>query len=341
MMFGWREVFSYAECPHCGSLHLLTVPADLGRFYPRQYYSLAAPARPKRKGTGVRGQFARWLLASRSGIAERASRLLVRKYPFLRWLRLCSASTKAAVLDVGCGSGGLLYRMRRWGFSNLRGVDPFTGNTVREPGLVVERAELAQVEATFDVIMFNHVLEHVADPLATLTLARAKLRPGGAILVRIPVAGSHLAQRFGANWFNLDAPRHLAIPSRRGMTILAERAGLDLVHAEYDGDEKSIIMSERYARDVPMIAPEMDLDRQGRRAKVRLARQLNRTGDGDLGVFVLRRPSAAPAPDGETCARNGTLLSREQTPPSGPAGESLLGRSQVEAEAAQSPRTPR
>lgn len=299
-MFGWREVFSYAECPHCGSLHLPTVPADLGRFYPSQYYSLAAPARPERKGAGVRGQFARWLLASRSSIADRASRLLARKYPFLRWVRLCGASTKSAVLDVGCGSGGLLYRMRRWGFSNLRGVDPFTGNTVCESGLVVQRAELAQVEAAFDVIMFNHVLEHVADPLATLTLARDKLSPGGAILVRIPVAGSHLARHFGANWFNLDAPRHLGIPSRRGIAILAQRAGLDLVHAEYDGDEKSIIMSERYARDVPMIAPETDLDRQGRQAKARLARQLNRTGDGDLGVFVLHRRPENPGAKRET-----------------------------------------
>ena len=40
MMLGTRERFHYGECGACGTLVLLDVPSDLGRYYPDDYYSL-------------------------------------------------------------------------------------------------------------------------------------------------------------------------------------------------------------------------------------------------------------------------------------------------------------
>src|SRR5687768_14977146 len=46
MMFGLRDRFEYAECSSCGSLQLAEIPADLGKYYPPDYYSFQAPDSP-------------------------------------------------------------------------------------------------------------------------------------------------------------------------------------------------------------------------------------------------------------------------------------------------------
>src|SRR5262245_13065920 len=46
MMLGLRDQFHYGECDGCGSLQLLNVPEDLGRYYPADYYSLQPRPRP-------------------------------------------------------------------------------------------------------------------------------------------------------------------------------------------------------------------------------------------------------------------------------------------------------
>lgn len=38
-MLGLGEEFTYASCPSCGSIQLLSIPEDLGSYYPSTYYS--------------------------------------------------------------------------------------------------------------------------------------------------------------------------------------------------------------------------------------------------------------------------------------------------------------
>ena len=59
MMLGTRERFELGECEACGTLVLLEPPADLGRYYPADYYSFAPPARrsaPLRAARRLRGR---------------------------------------------------------------------------------------------------------------------------------------------------------------------------------------------------------------------------------------------------------------------------------------------
>jgi len=286
MMFGWRHVFAYLECGSCGSLQIERIPENLAEYYPKDYYSLAVPVAHTVVVPVLRRVWARWLVRSWSGLARRMGRQLYRKSPFFTWVRLAGCGLEAAILDVGCGSGGLLQRMRRYGFSHLTGVDPYTAAEASRPGLQIMRGELSVVRGQYDLVMFHHVLEHLADPTGTLATARTLLAPGGRILVRIPVAGSRACREYGEHWFNLDAPRHLAIPSLRGMTAIADAAGLTIVHTEFDSAEPSFIMSENYRRGVPMKAAPRP-SRSEQRHFRRLARKYNHRGEGDLGVFLL------------------------------------------------------
>lgn len=38
-MFGFRDEFDYLECDECGCLQLITIPPDLIKYYPPNYYS--------------------------------------------------------------------------------------------------------------------------------------------------------------------------------------------------------------------------------------------------------------------------------------------------------------
>jgi hypothetical protein len=142
------------------------------------------------------------------------------------------------------------------------------------------------MEGGYDLIMLHHVLEQLVDPLQSLKEARARLNPRGRILVRIPVAGSHTWRIYRENWYNLDPPRHLLVPSRRGMEVLAERSGLRPVHVDFDGIDTGYLISEHYRRDTPFMAKPEDSPARRRHYR-RLAEKDNRSGDGDQGVFFL------------------------------------------------------
>jgi SAM-dependent methyltransferase len=287
MQFGSREEFTYRECTRCSSLHIATVPADLARFYPADYYAFEAlPPSRRAFGWGYR-LMTRWLIASPDPIARLAARgLSYRRYAFFQWARMCGVRLDAKILDVGCGSGGLLRRMQQFGFTRLSGVDPYAPEEVHEDGFDIVRSERPPLGERYRLVMMHHVLEHLADPLQGLAAARDRLEPGGLILVRVPIAGSFIHRKYGADWFHLDAPRHLVIPSVQGMQFLAQRARLRVVKSGFDGGEPSFLMSESYRRDIPArIAP-----RPNRATRVRYrrwARRLNSQGEGDQGFVVL------------------------------------------------------
>ncbi|MBO0947461.1 class I SAM-dependent DNA methyltransferase [Fibrella forsythiae] len=96
-----------------------------------------------------------------------------------------------AIFDAGCGTGGLLHRLRQHGFTNLAGVDGSAEGVAccRERGLIVNQLDLNDLasympESTFDVIICNDVLCYFNDPeLRTLlTALRVRLKPGGILI---------------------------------------------------------------------------------------------------------------------------------------------------------------
>ena len=267
-------------------MHIAAVPADLSRHYPGGYYSFL-PTRRRHPGVPLlRKLWSHWVVSSPDPLAVAIARRLARgRYAFLQWARLARARLDSGILDVGCGSGNWLRRMQRYGFTRLAGVDPFAPDEIDEEGLSIKKTELSAVAEKFDLIMMNHVLEHIADPAAALTQARHRLTPGGRIVVRVPVAKSFLHREYDAAWYNLDAPRHLFIPSLAGMAHLAERTQLRILHRGFDSQEISLWASDKYRRGIsgPNF-PRIDLDELRLRPRIR---QLDAAGDGDFGVFVL------------------------------------------------------
>lgn len=109
----------------------------------------------------------------------------------VRAIRAFSPARAPAILDAGCGTGGLLEALREAGFSDLTGFD-FSADAVeftRQRGFVAEQLRVQDVarfqpEATFDVIVCNDVFCYLSSDeiRATLRAFAARLRPGGLVI---------------------------------------------------------------------------------------------------------------------------------------------------------------
>lgn len=293
MMMGTREVFRYIECGGCGSLQIAEIPGDIGRHYGSGYYSFGRPFRNPLPRRWAKRLVAAGLMRPGSVAARSLERLIGVPAP-LHWVRAAGLRLDARILDVGSGAGQTLVTLAEYGFRSLTGVDPFVAES-HEPvrGVGVLKAGLEDVRESFDLVMFHHSLEHMVDPLEALRVVRARLRPGGTVLIRMPVVGASW-RRYGPDWVELDAPRHLHVLSEPGMAVLAVGAGLRVLRVEYDTTGFELWGSEQYRRGIPLTDPRSHLVGDGRvfseeemREFEATARKLNRTGGAGRGVFWL------------------------------------------------------
>jgi len=186
-------------CPVCGSGRTfpLVDSADLGRLYPDAYDAYSLPP------AGLARLLATWLY-------HWYYRRALRQAPFAVLRRL----SPGRLLDVGAGRGDLGVVLAREGWE-VTGLEP-SGDAceaARRRGVRMVQGTLAgggraELGADYDVVVFQHALEHVVEPLDDLRRAYELLRPGGFLLVALPNFGCWQARRFGTAWFHLDLPRH-------------------------------------------------------------------------------------------------------------------------------------
>jgi SAM-dependent methyltransferase len=138
---------------------------------------------------------------------------------------------RGRLLEIGCGSGLLLMRFRDAGY-DVEGVElsPADAAHGRERyGLPIRegRVEALTLECErYDAVVLINVLEHILDPAALLTRAYEVLRPGGCLVAGVPVVDSAYARLLGARWGAVtEAPRHVSIPSFRGLVGLLRQVG--------------------------------------------------------------------------------------------------------------------
>jgi SAM-dependent methyltransferase len=134
-----------------------------------------------------------------------------------------------AILDVGCGDGQLLAKLRRPGW-RLAGLEPDAACAERvraRLGIDVRRGVLRDrlFDPPFDVVTMVHVLEHVPDPAGDLLEVRRLLGPGGVLIVEVPACDSYGFALARHRWFGLDLPRHLTHFSTATLRRIVERAG--------------------------------------------------------------------------------------------------------------------
>lgn len=304
MMFGLREEFDYLECAGCGCVQLLEPPGDLNRYYPDAYY----PARRfENPGNGLKQRMrearAHYCLHGKGLAGRLATSLLGRPRcrifgnpDYYEWLQRCGVTFRSRIADVGCGSALLLQRLHLDGFQNLTGIDPFVEPYQSgDKRFRIIKAQIYDVEETFDLVMLHHTFEHLPEPRRVLQHLHRLMHPGSHLLIRIPVASSFAYRNYGSNWAQIDAPRHLFLHTVKSMQLLAQESGLVLKHTVFDSTEFQFWASEQYIKDIPLhdersfsrhpeasLFSAPDIERFKRRAE-----ELNLNREGDSACFYL------------------------------------------------------
>jgi len=162
--------------------------------------------------------------------------------------RLRRNGVAGSLLEIGVGSGSFLAYAQTRGFDPL-GCDlsaAICRKVERNHGLKMHRGPLESLpnHQQFDVIVMNHVLEHVSDPLALLRTIRVRLKRGGLLHLAVPNVAAWEARLPGWNSYE---PYHLLYFTPRTLRATAEAAGLEIIelntHESFSGWFLAILRS--------------------------------------------------------------------------------------------------
>jgi SAM-dependent methyltransferase len=263
MMFGLRDVFEYVLCAKCGCLQIKDILEDMAKYYPADYRYFHNPEEPvfEKKSN----PFARYLRAQRTRyvmykngflgrLAEKIKPMGENIPEYLSWLINCGANLESRILEVGCAGGLLLSRLAWHGFRHLKGLDPYIEKDIALSGGVrIFKKQIFEEKEKYDLILFNHSFEHIAQPFEVLGAAKKLLNADGHILVRIPIVSSLAWELYGTNWVQIDAPRHLFLYSLESLRILMQKTGLNINLIQFDSTDFQFWGSEQYKNDIPLL----------------------------------------------------------------------------------------
>ena len=178
-MFGSKEKFEYVEVGQCRGMFLLNPPPDMGKYYPKDYYSFQnmtggpypwwkkllkhARAKYELTGQGTLGKF----LSGRQGV-----------WPYFSWFKAAGVGFNSSILDIGCGRGDYLLRFASDGFTNLTGVDPYIDGDIQLDGrITIHKRPFREMPGQYDCLFSKDSYEHMLDPRESLKAMHALVKP--------------------------------------------------------------------------------------------------------------------------------------------------------------------
>ncbi len=156
---------------------------------------------------------------------------------------------RRSLLDVGCGAAAFIRYGAERGWV-VDGTDIVLTEWARQTNARLWQGQLPAIDfgtiaeggwPRYDVVRFNHVLEHTRDPLAELRRAYELLAPGGLVLVGVPNIGGlsirlkSWQSRLGVKrkaWKHYGALHHLWFFTPDTLARLIRTAGFDVVRRE-------------------------------------------------------------------------------------------------------------
>jgi SAM-dependent methyltransferase len=137
---------------------------------------------------------------------------------------------RGTLLDIGSGTGEVLLAARERGWRG-HGVEPerTAAEMARGRGLEVAVSRLEESglpQRSFDVVSAFHVLEHMPDSRAFLSMLARWARPGGFVVVEVPNWASVQRRRRREQWEGLRPREHLVHFTPKTLRRTVEAAGI-------------------------------------------------------------------------------------------------------------------
>ncbi|MBI4973672.1 class I SAM-dependent methyltransferase [Candidatus Roizmanbacteria bacterium] len=151
---------------------------------------------------------------------------------------------KGSVLDVGCSSGILLSLLKRKGF-DVWGLEPnkqaflyakkILKNNISNDTL---SSYLKKQKMKFDCIIYNHVLEHIEDVNAELSLIKRALKKNGVLIIGVPNTHNMIFKIRRKFWESLLPNEHIWHFNTKYLVEYLQKQGFEIVKIGFEDDAR-------------------------------------------------------------------------------------------------------
>ena len=215
--YGVKGKFGLFRCTFCNLVSLFPRPSlkQLLSFYPESYHSYNVPV----------SKITRFFVYL--GLKQQA-----KKFTTL-------IGKKGKILDVGCANGKQFDVLNKFGNWQFVGID-FNDKIVkkgRKEGYEIYATTLEKFDypkESFDLVIMDHLLEHVANLIETLDSASRLLKKGGYLVGAVPNINSLDRIFFGRFWGGYHLPRHVWHFIPQTLSGVLEKAGFKVIKITYE-----------------------------------------------------------------------------------------------------------
>lgn len=238
-LLGVPGVWNILRCATCGLLwcHPRPAPTFIQKLYTHYQSSLQQLDTLSLQEASVRSMIKNAIFVGQYGEHLLTWWKLIAMIPMIServelWGMGLGSAPKGRVLDIGCGRGDFLKRMRLIGW-DVQGVelDEESARLLQKEGIPVTVGQIEQLDlppGAFDAVVSSHVIEHVYDPVIFLKRCLQLVKPGGRVSVLTPNADSLVHRYFKRHWRGLEPPRHFHIFSEPTLKRCLQSAGLEV-----------------------------------------------------------------------------------------------------------------
>jgi SAM-dependent methyltransferase len=215
---GKPGTFHFVSCSQCGLVYQnpRVKPEYIGLYYDDEYI-----AHRKKQNWGPMTPLYNWAM----GKHDREKSKLVGRYTTL--------DSSSKILDIGCGAGTFLLKMRDLCGASVSGVDfkdlsalPGFDSIDFHHGPI---AEHDFPESSFDLVTMWHFLEHDYDPQSTLRKISQFMKNDGTLIIEVPRLDSASFRLYRERWPGLQAPQHTLLYDKEALLRSVQQAGYEII----------------------------------------------------------------------------------------------------------------
>lgn len=152
------------------------------------------------------------------------------------------------LLEIGCSVGYLLEVAKEEGY-NISGVELNQAaveyaNNMLGGGIVVKNKTLHEAsfdDESFDIVVMNHVLEHILDITEFLNEVHRVLKTDGIFVISVPNFGSLIARTQKAKWYGLATNQHIWQFTPKTLSNVLETRGFRVVRVATNNLHRPLI----------------------------------------------------------------------------------------------------
>jgi SAM-dependent methyltransferase len=230
--YGNPGEYAQAQCTRCTLVFLdpMYDEEELAAFYPNNYYAFGD------RFSGSQPVYS---------LKQRVWRSLIQLEPMTRDPQF---SSPGKMLDIGCGSGWFISRMRDQGW-DVSGVEPNRGAADfgrSEKGLNIFPGSLMDAklpDKCFDYVRLNHSFEHMEHPNQILDEIYRVLANDGKLMIGVPNRDSLNARLFGPFWHHLALPVHTFSYSVRTLSAMLRKHNFQVERVVFNTNLTSLLES--------------------------------------------------------------------------------------------------